>query len=228
MKKIIGKILKKIRGNDYELDDRIPLSYYIYIIRKKVFDLIRGLTFKNKKGTLFRGKKVELICRKKISFGRYVNINDYALIDALSEDGVVFGDFVSLGEKSTIRCSGSLQNLGKGLFVGNNVGLGTHCFYGCAGGISIGDDTIIGNYVTFHSENHNYESNDIAIRLQGVNRKGIKIGKNCWLGAKVTILDGVEIGDGCIIAAGSVVINGVYEQNSILAGVPAKQIKKRF
>ena len=36
--------------------------------------------------------------------------------------------------------SGTLKNLGKGLIIGNNVGLGTHGFFGCAGGIEIGDD----------------------------------------------------------------------------------------
>jgi acetyltransferase-like isoleucine patch superfamily enzyme len=55
-----------------------------------------------------------------------------------------------------------------------------------------------------YSENHNYEDFNTPIRLQGVNRKGIIIGNNCWIGSKVTILDGVEIGDSCIIVAGAV------------------------
>jgi acetyltransferase-like isoleucine patch superfamily enzyme len=65
------------------------------------------------------------------------------------------------------------------------------------------------------------------IRQQGVNHQGIKIGKNCWIGAKVTILDGVVIGNGCIIAAGSVVTAGEYEDNKIYGGVPAKFLKNR-
>ena len=59
-----------------------------------------------------------------------------------------------------------------------------------------------------------------------MNRKGIKIGKNCWIGSKVTILDSVEIGSGCILAAGSVITKS-FPDNSIIGGVPAKLIKMR-
>jgi acetyltransferase-like isoleucine patch superfamily enzyme len=68
---------------------------------------------------------------------------------------------------------------------------------------------------------------NLAIRLQGVSRKGIKIGKNCWIGSKVTILDGVEIGDSCIVAAGAVV-NKSFPSNSVIGGVPAKILKSRI
>jgi len=122
--------------------------------------------------------------------------------------------------------SGSIKLIGKGIQIGDNVGLGTHGFYGGAGGLEIGDDTIFGNYVSVHPENHNFKNLNIPIRLQGVNHKGIKIGKNCWIGAKVTILDGTEIGDGCIVAAGAVV-NGKFPQNVIIGGIPAKIIKSR-
>jgi len=132
-----------------------------------------------------------------------------------------------MGKNVRIECSGSLQQLGKGIKVGNNVGLGADNFFGCAAGIEIGDDTIIGNYVSFHAENHNYNDITIPIRLQGCSRQGIKVGKNCWIGAKATILDGVQIGEGCIIAAGALVTAGKYDCNGIYGGVPAKLIKKR-
>jgi len=108
------------------------------------------------------------------------------------------------------------------------VGLGSDNFFGAAGGIEIGDDCILGNFISFHSENHNYNDPSVPIRLQGVTRIGIRAGKNCWIGSKATILDGVVIGDGCIIAAGSVVKAGVYEADGIYGGVPAVFIKKRY
>ncbi|WP_396349817.1 acyltransferase [Gordonia amicalis] len=111
--------------------------------------------------------------------------------------------------------------------VGERVGLGTDCFYGCAGGITIGDDTLVGNFVSLHSENHSAERRDVVIREQGVTHAGIRIGRDCWLGAKVTVLDGTVIEDGCIIAAGSVVTRGTYERYGIYAGVPAKRIGTR-
>ena len=64
------------------------------------------------------------------------------------------------------------------------------------------------------------------IRLQGTSRSGIKIGKNCWIGAKVTVLDGVEIGDNCVVAAGAVITKNM-PANAVIGGVPAKIIKMR-
>ena len=64
------------------------------------------------------------------------------------------------------------------------------------------------------------------IRLQGVSRQGIHIGPNCWVGAKVTVLDGVTIGEGSVVAAGAVVTKDIPPY-SIAAGVPAKVIKRR-
>lgn len=62
--------------------------------------------------------------------------------------------------------------------------------------------------------------------MQGATRKGIEIGKDCWIGANATILDGVKIGDGCIVAAGAVV-NRDVPSYTIVGGVPAKTIKNR-
>ena len=137
------------------------------------------------------------------------------------------GHNVSIGKYTTIECSGTVKNIGKGLSIGNNVGMGTHGYWGCAGGVTVGDNTIFGNYVSIHSENHIYTDVTIPIRLQGVERLGVSIGNNCWIGAKVTILDGVIIEDGCIIAAGSVLTNGRYKKNAIYGGVPAKLLKSR-
>jgi acetyltransferase-like isoleucine patch superfamily enzyme len=145
----------------------------------------------------------------------------------LSSEGLILGNNVSIGRNTTIQVTGSLQFLGKGIKIGNNVGMGTDGYFGGAGGLEIGDDTIFGNYVSCHPENHNYSDPDIPIRLQGVNHQGIKIGSNCWIGAKVTILDGAEIGNGCIVAAGAVV-RGKFPDNVIIGGVPAKILKERI
>jgi acetyltransferase-like isoleucine patch superfamily enzyme len=53
------------------------------------------------------------------------------------------------------------------------------------------------------------------------------VGKNCWIGAKVILLDGVVTGDGCIISAGAVMTAGFYPANTVYGGIPARLIKKR-
>ncbi|WP_291866342.1 CatB-related O-acetyltransferase [Maribacter sp.] len=57
--------------------------------------------------------------------------------------------------------------------------------------------------------------------------KKVIIGNDVWIGASAIILDGITIGDGAIIAANSVVTKDVSKY-SIVGGVPAKEIKKRF
>lgn len=51
------------------------------------------------------------------------------------------------------------------------------------------------------------------------------IDKNAWLGANSTILPGVTVGKNAVIAAGAVVTKDV-PANTVVAGVPAKIIKK--
>lgn len=53
------------------------------------------------------------------------------------------------------------------------------------------------------------------------------IGNDVWIGFGVTVLNGVCIGDGAVVAAGSVVTKDV-EPYTIVAGAPARPIKKRF
>jgi len=225
---LLNRYLTKAKGQSYKISDQVSDSYLLGLMISRILMVLRGkISLISHRGLLFIGNNVVIKSKRLIKLGRGVTIDSSCYIDALSTEGISFGDNVSISKRSVIECSGSLKFLGKGIKVGNNVGLGRDCFYGCAGGIVIGDDTIIGNYVSFHSENHNANDLEIPIRLQGVNHKGIVVGSNCWIGAKVTILDGADIQDGCIIAAGAVVAAGTYELNGIYGGVPAKLIKFR-
>ena len=56
--------------------------------------------------------------------------------------------------------------------------------------------------------------------------ENVFIGNNVWIGWNVTILKGVCLEDNIVVAAGSVVLSGHYPANSMLAGNPAKIIKK--
>jgi acetyltransferase-like isoleucine patch superfamily enzyme len=227
-RKLLDGYVSRVKGEDYVVDKRIPTGYLVSEFRTRLFMKLRGkLRFWRSAHTPFVGKGSVLRCRRQMHFGPGVSIGEHAYLDAVSVEGIVFGDNVSVGKRTVIECTGNLRHLGKGLRVGNNVGLGSDNFYGCAGGIVVGDDTIVGNFVSFHAENHNSSQLDIPIRLQGVNHQGIRIGNNCWIGAKCTILDGAVIGNGCIIAAEALVLAGPYKENGIYGGVPARLLKTR-
>lgn len=225
IRKAIESIIYHFKEEAYIIDLRIPLGYLIGLIWRRLTMLLYGYILFQRK--IFVSTSARIRCKSKFHFNGVVTIGRNAYVDALSVNGVKFGKNVSIGNRTIIECTGSLQNIGLGLRIGNNVGLGTDGFWGCAGGIEVGDDTIFGNFVSLHSENHNFSCLDIPIRKQGVNRKGIKIGANCWIGAKVTILDGTIIGNGCVVAAGSVV-RGQFPDNCVIGGVPAKILKMRY
>jgi len=109
--------------------------------------------------------------------------------------------------------------------IGDGVGLNDSVWINCAGGVQIGNNTIIGPFVVIHSANHNFSKSKI-IKNQGHIFKKVIVGDDVWIGAHVVILPGVIIGDGAIIGAGSVVTKDI-PSNCIVAGNPANKIKDR-
>lgn len=86
--------------------------------------------------------------------------------------------------------------------------------------ISIGERTTISFDVVLITHDNSVEMLDLGFSdLFGQ----IKIGNNCFIGARSTIMPGVTIGDNCIVGAGSVVTKSIPE-NTVVAGNPAKQI----
>jgi acetyltransferase-like isoleucine patch superfamily enzyme len=226
--RFLSRQASRMKGSDFTIDERIGTGYLGTVLLERVFMKVRGFVrFPFRSSRPFIGAGVRIRSMNNLALGRGVTLGRHSFVDALSTDGVRLGDNVSLGRNTRIECTGSLRTLGKGLTVGDNVGLGTDCLYGCAGGVTIGADTIVGNFASFHAENHRIDDLDQPIRLQGVTHAGISIGRNCWIGAKATILDGARIGDGCVVAAGSVVIAGTYASNGIYGGIPAKLLKQR-
>lgn len=224
---LMNKVVSKLKGEEFKIDESVPLSYLFNFFIIKFFSLLYGIRSLRKFKMVFVHPSSTIHCSSKIKFGKNFSIGRNCYVNALSKEGLVCGDNVSMGFHTHIDLTGSLKNIAKGIKIGNNVGLGSHGHYGSGvGGLEIGDDTIIGNYVSFHPENHNYSDLSIPIRLQGVSGKGIKVGNNCWIGAKATFLDGTELGNGCIVAAGAVV-KGVFPENVIIGGIPAKIIKYR-
>ncbi|MDZ4322349.1 MAG: DapH/DapD/GlmU-related protein, partial [Phenylobacterium sp.] len=52
-----------------------------------------------------------------------------------------------------------------------------------------------------------------------------RIGKNCFIGAGACIQAGTILGDGCIVGANAVV-RGVFEDHSVIVGVPGRVVKR--
>jgi acetyltransferase-like isoleucine patch superfamily enzyme len=116
----------------------------------------------------------------------------------------------------------------QGLNIANNVSLNRGCNLSCFGGVTIGEHVSIGHCCSIISTNHGFSNPDVPIRMQPSSYAPVSIGRDVWLGAKVTVLAGVEIASGTVVAAGSIVTRSVEQADSIIAGIPAKWIKSRF
>ena len=184
--------------------------------------LVRGFFKTGKK--IFIGRKTRILNNSNIVFGKSVTIGSYCEIDGYASEKVIFGDCVKIGSYSKLLSTSHFSKYGVGLKMGNNSAIGDYTHFGAAGGIEIGNDVIMGSYISFHSENHNFSDKSKLIREQGVTSKGIKLGNNIWVGAKVTFLDGCVVGNNSVVAAGAVV-NNVFPDNVVIGGVPAKIIK---
>jgi acetyltransferase-like isoleucine patch superfamily enzyme len=222
VKRLFQITLNKL-GKNYEIDQSIPSKMFIYFFWKRFWMLTRGLIFFQKK--IFIGLGVNILNAKNIVFGKNVTIENHVSIDGFAKKPLIFGSNVKIGAFSSISCTSHMSKYGEGICIGNNSAFGKYTEFGAAGGIQIGNDVIAGSFISFHSENHNFNNLNLLIREQGVTNKGIVIGNNVWIGAKVTFLDGCKIGNNSVVAAGAVV-SGVFPDNVVIGGVPAKILKE--
>ena len=207
MKYLLEYFIRK-RNPSFSFHDSISFFMLIEFSINRLIELIRGFkVFLRGKVSifLFLGNDVSFQFLGKMKFGKFVRIDKHSFLSALGKEGIQIGNNSSIGAFSRLIVSTTFNHPGEFIRIGNNVGIGEYAYLGGAGGLEIGESCIIGQYLSCHPENHNYENLEIEIRFQGTTRKGIKIGRNCWVGAKVTILDGVTLGEGCVIAAGAVV-----------------------
>ncbi len=226
LRQILEKAARQYRGDSYRIDPDIPESALIGFGLRRMLGRIRSLVHGRGFRKAFLSENVKLRNRRFISFGNGVTLGRGVSIDGLSRSGVRLGHCVNIGAYSIIEATGVLSKLGEGCSIGKNSALGPFSYIGAAGGVTIGEDVIMGQRVSFHAENHVHDRTDIPIRMQGVKRKGIVIGDDCWIGSNSIFLDGAHVGRGCVIGAGSVV-RGEIPPYSVAAGVPARVIRSR-
>lgn len=145
----------------------------------------------------------------------------------LGKDVKVFA-FVNLygceiGDNSKI---GAFVEIQKNARIGANVKVSSHTFI-CEG-VTIEDDVFVGHNVSFINDKFPKSTNEGGalqteedwVVVPTVVRKGASIGTS------VTVLCGVTIGENAVVGAGSVVTKDV-PANTVVAGVPAKVLRKR-
>lgn len=89
--------------------------------------------------------------------------------------------------------------------------------------VTFGHDVFIGPNCGFYTSGHplDYERRNKGLEYA----KPIKVGNNVWIGGNVCVMPGVTIGDNVVIGGGAIVTKDV-ESNVVVAGNPAKVIKR--
>ncbi|MDQ1246152.1 MAG: Acyltransferase [Actinomycetota bacterium] len=152
-------------------------------------------------GFVFLGRRVQVEARKgyaRLIMGRWVHVGDENRIRA-HEGTMRIGDKCVFGRDNTVN--GYLD-------------------------IEFGEGCIVADWVYVCDFDHVYDDVTYPIKDQGLVKSPVRIGPDCWLGTKVTVLRGTTVGHGTILAANSVV-RGDVPPESIVAGVPGRVVKNR-
>ena len=125
--------------------------------------------------------------------------------------GVIIDKYVFIGDRKNIE-------IGEYSVINSFV----HIWAGPAG-LVIGKRVLIASHTTITTLTHDYDA--ASVRFAPPIDKKIVIEDDVWIGSHAVILPGITVGKGAVVAAGAVVTKDV-EEYTIVAGVPAKVIKK--
>jgi acetyltransferase-like isoleucine patch superfamily enzyme len=155
----------------------------------------------------------------------------------LQLDGVAFicpGVKFEIGRNATLRL-GRWSWVGNGtkirvhegeVSIGAKTVMGQECTISAFQHVSIGRECVIADRVMLIDFDHGVVEVERPIRLQGIYKRDVHVGHNCWVGYGACVLRGCTVGDNSILGTYAVVTKDI-PANSVAAGVPAEVIRKR-
>lgn len=188
-------------------------------LRSKLYPLLLKQCGKG----LVVGCNVAIRSPGRMVMGANVVIADGCTLDAKGSEGngLIIGDNVFIGEKTIISMTSGTIEIGAGSNIGSS------CRIGTMGYTRIGKKVLIAAYCYLVGGGHDAGRKDIPIIDQpNISKGGVVVEDGCWLGTRVTVLDGVKLGHDSILGAHSLVTKDVPEM-SIAMGCPAKVVKDR-
>jgi glycosyltransferase involved in cell wall biosynthesis/carbonic anhydrase/acetyltransferase-like protein (isoleucine patch superfamily) len=180
-----------------------------------MFHRLRGLCIG--KGSRVKGKIKIVGNKSNISIGSNVHIlGDIKIVTEYSKipSQIIISDNCVIDDGAILFSLGGTIELGKKCFVGSYTTIQAN------GDVVVGDYTMIAANSSIYANNHITDSIKIPYWEQGNRFEGIEIGRNCWIGTNVVVLDGAKLGDNCIVGASCIVI-GEHKSNSRIL---AKQV----
>ena len=134
---------------------------------------------------------------------------------------LILGRSVHIGRGTAIRChEGTLR-------IGDHTVFGRRDTINCYLDVEIGAATIVADWVYVTDFDHRVEDVTVPIKDQGIVKTPVRIGPDCWLGTKVSVLRGTRIGRGTVLGAHAVA-RGEIPEYSIAVGAPARVVRDRM
>jgi acetyltransferase-like isoleucine patch superfamily enzyme len=163
------------------------------------------------------------IALRRIGPGSYVS----PFIQAVGLDCVSIGSRSRISRNTRVLALKSYreQVFAPSLSIGDNVSVGFGCTLSCVNLLEIGDDVTIGDNVYVADSHHDYASPQSSVLDQPLIPGRITIGRGAWVGYGAFVAGNVDIGAYAVVGANSVVTRSV-EPYTVVAGVPAKPIKR--
>lgn len=127
---------------------------------------------------------------------------------------------VKIGRGSTIHMWCNFFNPA-GISIGEDTIIGDHAFLDGRAPLKIGDHVSLASQVLIYNSEHDIHREDM-----GVVEEPVIIEDYVFIGPRVIILPGIKIGKGAVVAAAAVVTHDV-SPGKIVGGVPARQIGER-
>src|SRR5829696_8581791 len=155
----------------------------------------------------------------------------------LQTDGLCFigpGVTFEIGKSASVRLGrwcwighGSKIRAHEGeVEIGAKTVMGQACTISAFQHVSVGRECIVADRVMLIDFDHGVVEVERPIRLQGIYKRDVQVGHNCWIGYGACILRGVTVGDNCVIGANTVVTRDVPD-DTVVAGAPAKALRRR-
>ena len=110
--------------------------------------------------------------------------------------------------------------------IGAKTVLGQECTISAFQHVSIGRECVVADRVMLIDFDHGVVEVERPIRLQGIYKRDVRVGSNCWIGYGACILRGATIGDNAVIGSNSVVGKDV-PANAVAAGAPIRVLRMR-
>jgi len=110
--------------------------------------------------------------------------------------------------------------------IGAKTVLGQECTISSFQHVAIGRECIVADRVMLIDFDHGVVEVERPVRLQGIYKRDVNVGNNCWIGYGACILRGVTVGDNCVIGTNTVVTKDVPD-NAVVAGAPARTLRMR-